>query len=77
MAGGVGRGDIGEFFFTKNPNQNRKQQQQKKKHSFSGGWEGAGKGVDGWTDEQSQTNLSLQLFRSYGHNNALMFKLCP
>ena len=34
-------------------------------------------GVDGWTDEQAQTNLPLQLLRSLGHNNVLMCKLCP
>ena len=33
--------------------------------------------VDGWTVEQAQTNLPLQLLRSWGHNNALMYKLCP
>ena len=38
-------------------------------------WEGGrggghGGGVDGWTDEQAQTNLSLQLLRSLGHNKA-------
>ena len=33
-----------------------------------------GGGVDGWSDEQAQTNLPLQLL---GHNNALMDKLCP
>ena len=33
--------------------------------------------VDGWTDKQAQTNLPLQLLRSWGHNNALMYKLCP
>ena len=39
-----------------------------------GGW-GEGGGVDGWTDEQAQTNLPLQLLQSWGHNNALMYKL--
>ena len=34
-------------------------------------------GVDGWTDEQAQTNLPVQLRQSLGHNNALMYKLCP
>ena len=38
----------------------------------AGRWEA---GVDGWTDEQAQTNLLLQLLRSWGHNNALMDKL--
>ena len=27
---------------------------------------GGGGGVDGWTDEQAQTNLPLQLLRSLG-----------
>ena len=62
-----------DFFFTKNPNV-------KKKHFL--GWEwgkGAGLGgvLDGWTDEQAQTNLLLQFLRSWGHNNALIRKLCP
>ena len=39
------------------------------------GWGGGG--VDGWTDKQVQTNLPLQLLRSWEHNNALMYKLCP
>ena len=26
--------------------------------------------IDGKTDEQAQTNLPLQLFPSWGHNNA-------
>ena len=30
-----------------------------------------------WTDEQAQTNLPLQLLRSWEHNNALMYNLCP
>ena len=34
-------------------------------------------GVDGLTAEQAQTSLPLQLLRSWGHNNALMYKLCP
>ena len=38
---------------------------------------GAGEGVGGWTDEQANINLPLQLLRSWGHNNALMYKLCP
>ena len=28
-------------------------------------------------EEQSQTNLLLQLLQSLGHNNALMYKLSP
>ena len=63
------------FFFTKNPNL-------KKEILFWGWgigavWVRVGGGVDGWTDEQAQTNLPLQLLRSWGHNNALMYKLCP
>ena len=42
-----------------------------------GGVSGDGGAVDGWTDEQAQTNLPLQLLRSCGHNNAFMYKLCP
>ena len=41
------------------------------------GMSGGGGRVDGWTDEQAQTNLPLQLLRSWGHNNALMYKLYP
>ena len=33
-----------------------------------GGVEGGS--VDGWTDQQAQTNLLLQLLSSWGHNNA-------
>ena len=33
----------------------------KKKNFFGGGGGGGGGGVDGWTDEQAQTNLPLQL----------------
>ena len=55
-------------FFTKNPNLN---------NFFFFGGGGVGGGVDGWTDEQAQTNLPLQLLRSWGHNNAFMYKLCP
>ena len=61
----------------------------KKKNSGGGGSVGLGGGgrgfgaewwcggIDGWTDEQAQTNLPLQLLRIWGHNNALMYKLCP
>ena len=38
---------------------------------------GEGGGVDGWTIKQALTNLPLQLLRSWRHNNALMYKLCP
>ena len=47
--------------FTKDPNL--------KKIGGGGGGGGWG-GVDGRTDEQAQTNLPLQLLRSWGHNNA-------
>ena len=60
--GGGGAG-VSEFF-TMNPNL---------KYFF---FLFCGGGVDGWTDEQAQTNLPLHL-RSWGHNNALMYKLCP
>ena len=53
------------IFLTKNPNV---------KIKCGGGGEGE---VYGWTAEQAQTDLSLQLLRSWGHNNALMCKLCP
>ena len=61
-----------DFFFTKNPNLKKK-----KKILVGGGVSGGGGGVDGWTDEQAQTNLPLQLLQSWGHNNALMYKLSP
>ena len=50
------------FFFTKNPNLK----------NIRGWGEACGDrgGVDGWTDEQAQTKLPLQLLRSWGHNNA-------
>ena len=49
-----------------------------KSNFFFGGGSGGGGGViDGWTVEQSKNNLPLQLLRSWGHNNALMYKLCP
>ena len=38
---------------------------------------GMGRWMDRRADEQAQTNLPLQLLRSWGHNNALMCKLCP
>ena len=73
-----GRGSkVSDFFFTQNPNLINKF------FVLGGGawWEGMGAGVwgevDGCTDEQAQTNLPLQLLRSWGHNNALMYKLCP
>ena len=30
---------------------------------------GVGAEVDGRTDKQAQTNMPIQLFRSWGHNN--------
>ena len=42
-----------------------------------GGVRGGRGGVDGWTEEQSQNNLPHQLLGSWGHSNALMYKLCP
>ena len=48
-------------FFTINPNL---------KYFLRGGGEGDGGGVDGRTDEQAQTNLSLKFLRRWGHNNA-------
>ena len=75
--GGKREARVNEFFFTKNPNL-------KKEKKISGGGEGGEVGVsgdggrvDGWTDKQAQTNLPLQLLLSWGHNNALMYKLCP
>ena len=44
---------------------------------FGLGGGGTGGGVDGWTVEQAQTNLPLQLLRSWEHDNELMYKLCP
>ena len=44
---------------------------------FFFGGDGVREGGDGWTDEQAQTYLPLQLPRSWGNNNALMYKLCP
>ena len=64
------------IFFTKNPNLQKKNKQ-KKNIFFFGGGGGRGGWVDGWTDEQAQTNLPLQIRRNWGHKNALMYKLCP
>ena len=58
----------------------------KAKRNWGGGGAGRFGGVSGgggrctwmdWTDEQAQTNLPLQLLRSWEHNNALMYNLCP
>ena len=51
-------------FFTKNPNL--------KKNSFEGmrGDEVGGWWLDRRTDKQAQTNCSLQLLLSWGHNTA-------
>ena len=46
-----------------------------KKKNFSFFFLGGAGLVDGWIVEQAQTNLPLQLLRSWGHNNALMYKL--
>ena len=42
---------VSEFFFTKNPNL--------KKNNMGGGGGRVRQGVDGWTEEQAQTNLPL------------------
>ena len=42
-----------------------------------GGGGGGARWMDRRTGSKAQTNLPLQLFRSWGHNNALMNKLCP
>ena len=74
-----------EFFSHKKSKSKKKT---KKKHVFfffwgggAGGGHGRGEGgrgwVDGWTEEQSETNLPLHFLRCWGHNNALMYKLCP
>ena len=63
------------FFITKNPNL-------KKKDFFffffffGGGGEGV-RGIDGWTVEQAQINLSLQLLQRRGHNNVLCTSYVP
>ena len=60
--GGGVRGEEGssvsELFFTKNPNL--------KKEKLGRGEGGC---VVGCTDKQAQTNLPLQLLRSWGHND--------
>ena len=43
---------------------------QKKFFFGGGGWGEGGEMGDGRTDKQAQTNLPLQLLRSWGHNNA-------
>ena len=71
---GAGGGGLGLVIFF------HKESKSKKKNFFffwrGGGVRRGGGGVDGWTDEQAQTNLPLQL-RSWRHNNALMYKFCP
>ena len=49
---------VSKLFFTKNP------------FFFWRGGGGWGVEVDGRRDEQAQTNLPLQLLRSWGHHNA-------
>ena len=43
------------------------------------GWVGEGRrGRGRWMDRRTGPNqFALQLLRTWGHNNALMFKLCP
>ena len=68
-AGAKGGARVSGFFFTKNPNLKKK----KKIFFFGGGGGGRGRGwggIDGRTDEEAQTNLPLQLLRSWGHYNA-------
>ena len=50
------------FYYKKYKSRNKK-----KKNVLveGGGW---------WMDEQAKTNLPLQLLRSLGHKNALMYK---
>ena len=66
MAGGRGRTRVNFF----------SQRIQISKKIFFWGGGGVGR-VDRWAVEQAQTNLPLQFLRSWGHNNALMYKLCP
>ena len=63
-----------EFFFTKNPNLFLCVGGGGGGGKDEGGWGG---GVDGWSDVLAQTNLPLQLLRSLGLNDALIYKLCP
>ena len=58
-----GKGARVSEFFTKNPNL-------KYRGEEGGGGKGLGVGIDRQTDEQAQTILPLQVFRSWGHNNA-------
>ena len=67
--GGVGGARVSDFFF-------HKESKSEEKKIEGLGRVGVG-GVDEWIVEQAQTNLPLQLLRSWGHNNALMYKLCP
>ena len=56
----------------------KKSKFKKKNFLFEGRAEGAaGLGVDALTDKPAQANFPLQLLRSWGHNNAFMYKLCP
>ena len=70
---GGGGARVSEFFF-------HKEFKSKNFFFFFGGGGGLGGGlgvVDGWTIAKAQTILPLQLLQSWGHNNALMYKLCP
>ena len=65
--GGGGGARVSVFFYTQNLNL-------KKKNIFFC-FLGVGGGVDGWTDEQAQTNLPLQLLQSWGHNSEFMINV--
>ena len=61
-----------------------KESKSKTKKNWGGGGErrvGLGEGRRGrgrWMDRRTGPNqFALQLLRTWGHNNALMFKLCP
>ena len=70
------RMDDGGFPYYKLPRSLRLRGAKKKFFWLGGGGGGGGGGrVIGQTDKQAQTNLPLQLLRSWGHNNALMYQL--